>query len=356
MRKSIYTLLSLLIAAFLIVAILVLTAPAPNKQPNGFKRQYLEASPLPVTATLPTGNNNILDIAGADDSLYYFSVLRDPSTIIASSLQANAIADTFRIELSPSFKDSVSEYFFTQYSNNRFFVYGYNIPSVCETGRAGNIRLPRQRSYNHGGFSQAQVLRDNQHFVLRKLHIQEKDQLFVRVTLDNDSLHMEKGLSTLHRDGGMSTDGAMTYDRTTGLLTYVYYYSNRFFTFDSTLQLVSSGHTLDTFSVSKFSIATNKDEKSQVYMNAGPDQMVNGFSCADNGVLYVQAKLKADNDDERMFGKYTVIDMYEIKSGRYKGSSYLDIPARTKINQLFVKGDQLLVHGETHIYLMKIAY
>jgi hypothetical protein len=354
MRKRIYTLSLLLLAAFLIVVLLVWTAPSPNKQPNGFTRHYLLSSPLPAVATLPTGNN-ILDIAGADDSLFYFSVVRDPSTIIASSLVHGAAADTFRIHVPPSLSDSVREYFFTAVNNAQFYVFGYNVPAIYSTGRSASSNTA-YATFSKGGFSQGHVLRDGRHVMLRKLYIEEKDQLFVRVNLDNDSVLTENQLSVLHRDGGMSTDGALTYDRSTGLFTYIYYYNNRFFTFDSTLKKVGTGHTIDTFSVSRFTVATTKDNVRQVYTSAGPDQMVNGFSCADNGVLYVQAKLKADNDDDSMFDEHSVIDLYEIQSGKYMGSFYLGIPAHTKINQLFVRGDKLVVHTPDNIYAIKIAY
>lgn len=353
MRKSIYTLLSLLIAAFLIIVVLVWTAPSPNKQPNGFNRHYLQSSPLTTITTIPA--NNILDIAGADDSLFYFSVLRQPETIITTSLKPGAATDTFHIPLRASFRDAVSEYFFTQVSNNNFFVFGYNIPAICKTGRTDSskytcLTLPA------GGFSQGYLLRDEKHFVLRKLHVQEKDQLFVRTDFESNNLLTENGLSELHRDGGMSTDGTLTYDRSTGHFTYLHFYSNRFFTFDSTLQRISNHHTIDTFAVSRFATASSNDEGSQVYTNAGPDQMINGFSCADKGILYVQGKLKADNDIADMFAAHCVIDLYEISSGKYLGSYYLDIPARTKVNQLFVQGDKLVVHCADKIYAIQLAH
>ncbi|QHS59600.1 hypothetical protein [Chitinophaga agri] len=352
MRKHIYTLLSLLVAAFLIVVILVLTAPAPNKQPNGFKRDYLQPSALSTITKIPTGNN-ILDIIGADDSLFYFSITGNPSMVIASTLKADAGIDTLRLPVPASISDSVSEYFFSQRCNDRFIVFGYNIPSIYSMHLSDTSRHT-YAVFSRGGFSQGYALRDGKHFVLRKLHIEQKDQLFIRVNLDNDSILTENSLSELHRDGGMSTDGSLTYDRSTGLFTYIYYYSNRFFTFDSTLQRVNNGHTIDTFATSRFTLATNKDESGQVYMNAGPDMMVNGFSCADNGILYVQAKLKADNDEDALFGAHTVIDLYEISSGKYIGSYYLNIPARTRINQLFVQRDKLIVHSADHIFAIQL--
>ena len=353
MRKSIYILLSLLAAAFLIIVVLVWTAPTPNKEPNGFNRHYLQSSPLTTIATIPAGN--ILDIAGADDSLFYFSVLRQPSMIITTSLLPGAPADTFSIPLRAAFRDSITESFFTQVSNNNYFVFGYNIPAICKTSRSDSSTHAFTR-LSPGGFSQGYLLRDEKHFVLRKLYLQEKDQLFVRTSFENDSIFKENGLSELRRDGGMSTDGTLTYDRSTGLFTYIHFYSNRFFTFDSSFQRISTSHTIDTFAVSRFAVASSKDEGREVYTNAGPDQMINGFSCADKGILYVQGKLKADNEEYNMFAEHCVIDLYQISSGKYLGSYYLDIPARTKVNQLFVQGDKLVVHCADKVYAIQLAH
>ena len=353
MKKRIYYLASLLLAAFLIVVILVYTAPSPNRQPNGFSRSYLQATPLKPYMAIPT-HDRVLDIAGNDDSTFYFSTT-DPVTMFSTSMEAGSRIDTFQIALRQSLKDSMGSYFFTEVNNGEFFVYTYNIPAISKTGRIGSGTSNLYATLPPGGFSQAHALRDGKHIMLRKLDLKEKDQFFVRVTPTGDSMLTGSGLSAVHRDGGMSTDGSLNYDNATGLFTYLYYYSNQYFTFNSDMQLISKGTTIDTFTVSRFNISTTMASKN-VYMNQGPDQMVNGFSCAYNGVMFVQAKLKADNDDDRLFYKHCVIDQYDLRSNRYQGSVYLDIPAKAGINQLFVYGDKLLVHCTDSVYAIKISY
>lgn len=351
MKKRIYYLASLLLAAFLIIVILVYTAPSPNKQANGFNRLYLQTTPIKPYMAIPT-HDRILDIAGIDDSTFYFSTT-DPAIMFSTSMEAGLRMDTFQIALRQSLKDSMGSYFFTEVNKGEFFVYAYNIPAISKTGRTGASGA--YVTFPAGGFSQAHVLRDGKHVMLRKLDLKEKDQFFVRVTLDGDSMLTGNGLSATHRDGGMSTDGSLNYDKATGLFTYLYYYSNKYFTFDSTMHLLSEGSTIDTFTVSRFNVSTTMASK-HVYMNQGPDQMVNGFSCVYNGVMFVQAKLKADNDDDRLFHEHCVIDQYDLHTNKYKGSIYLDIPVKARINQLFVYGDQLLVHCTDSIYAIKIPY
>lgn len=354
MRKSIYYLLSLLAAAFLIIAFLVWTAPAVNKQPNGFNRFYLDRSPVKPFAAIPT-QEQILDIAGTQDSTIYLSMINNPSVLVKAVLTPQVHTDTVRISLPDSLVKAMGDSFFTEVNNNDILVYGYNIPSVYKVSHNA-ATPPVLTHYASGGFSQAHSLRDSKHIILRKLDVSKRDQFFVRVTTTSDSMVIENGLSELRRDGGVSTDGSLNYDPATGLFTYVYYYSNRYFTFDSLLQPAGNGHTIDTFSTSRFNVAATLAEQEHIYMNQGPDQMVNGFSCAHNGTLFVQAKLKADNDDDKLFQNHAVIDMYDLKTNKYKGSYYLDIPSRTKINQLYVQQHTLLVHCSDTIYCLNINY
>lgn len=351
MRKRIYSLISLLAAAFLIIVILVITAPSPNRQKNGFNRQYLQESPLTHYMAIPT-HDWILDIAGVDGSTFYFSTI-NPSLLLSSVMEPGAGTDTFRIPLRQSLKDSMETYFFTEVDNQHIFVYAYNIPAINKI----SITMPSDEAYaplSAGGFSQAHALRDGRHFMLRKLDLKEKDQFFILVTLNGDSVLTGTGLTALRRDGGISTDGSLNYDRSSGLFTYLYYYSNKYVTFDSTMRLISEGTTIDTFSISRFSISSTMAQKN-VYTNQGPDQMVNGFSCADNGVMFVQAKLKADND-QALFADRSVIDLYDLRTNTYKGSYDLGLPARSKVNQLFVEGNKLLVHCADSVYAFRITY
>jgi len=354
MRKSIYYLLSLLAAAFLIIVLLVWTAPSPNKQRNGFNRLYLRTAPVQPYATIPV-HEKILDIAGVYDSVIYLSVANDPATLIAATLTPQLHTDTFHISLPDSLTKAMGNAFFTEVNKDDIFVYGYNIPSVYKTSRNSAIPSILAR-YTNGGFSQAHSTRNGNHIILRKLDVKKRDQFFVRVTTNNDSILLENDLSEVHRDGGVSTDGSLNYDPTTGLFTYLHYYSNRYFTFDSLLQIEGTGHTIDTFSTSRFNVAGTFAREQNLYTNQGPDQMVNGFSCAHNNTLFVQAKLKADNDDDRQFYEHAVIDMYDLKTNKYKGSFYLNISPRTKINQLYVHNNILLVHCNDNIYCIKITY
>jgi hypothetical protein len=357
MRKSIYYLLSLLLAAFLIVVILVWTAPAPNKTKNGFNRQYLQTAPLQPYAAIPDAAS-LLDIAGVIQDTVFF-LTKDPSLLRYTSLSLDQPLQSRSLDIPQQLKDTMESYFFTQVAGTYAYIYAYNMPGIYKTALAQPTGKYLPSSFiklSPGGFSQGYLMRDDTHYLLRKLHLSEKDQFLINVNVTGDSIITENGLSDIHRDGGMSTDGSLNYDAATGLFTYVYYYSNRYFTFDSTLHALSKGNTIDTFSISRFTVSKNTVDKENVYTSQGPDQMVNGFSCAYNGTLYVHAKLRADNDDDKLFHEYTVIDQYDLNTNKYKGSIYLHIPPLEKVNKLFIYKDKLLIRSSKNIYGFNISY
>lgn len=346
MKKAILYLLLLLTAAFLIVAVLVYTAPDPDKQAAGFKREYLLPGALPAFAAIPTFGN-IRDILAIHHDHLFFST-NDPSILLFSDtlLRMSPHKNRKNINISPGLRDSMRNDFFTLMEDDQIYICAYNIPAIAPADSSSHYkRLP------YGGFSQAVLMRDG-NFMLRKLEPGIKDQLFMHLDTSTWSLTGEKGLSEIYHDGGMRTDGSLNYDITTGLLTYVHYYSNGFFTFDNSMQLRSKGHTIDTFSHYRFRLA---EGNKKVFTGEGPDQLVNAHSCAYSGILYVNSKIRADNDDYR-FRRHNVIDMYSLADNSYKGSLYLDIPANAGIGQLFVYGNILLAKCEDSVYGFRLPF
>ncbi|HJT73357.1 MAG TPA: hypothetical protein VJ720_05040, partial [Chitinophaga sp.] len=208
MKKAILYLLLLLTAAFLIVTVLVYTAPDPDKQSAGFKRAYLLLGPLPAFAAIPTFGN-IRDILGINHDHLFFST-NDPSILLFSDtlLQTPLHKNRKNINISPSLRDSMRNDFFTLMGDGQTYICAYNVPAIAPAdSNRPYKRLP------YGGFSQAVLMRDG-NFMLRKLEPGIKDQLFMHLDTNTWSLTGEKGLSDIYHDGGMRTDGSLNYDVT----------------------------------------------------------------------------------------------------------------------------------------------
>jgi hypothetical protein len=339
MRKTVFYLCSLLITAFIIVACLVFTAAVPNKEKNGFNRKYvaLHVTPLASRNVLP----GMTTVCGATASHLFFAT-DDPEKVI--SLDYKLSHDSV-LNFSLRNKDSLGVVF-TEVDSPFVYLYAGNIPAVLSTDMQQHLvhttLLPK------GGFSQGRAFGKNQ-FVLRKLYLDVPEQFFVR--LDSGKLSREEHLSEVHHDAGTSTDGLLQYDAGTGLFTYLFYYSNRYITFDPQLQMTGSGHTVDTFSHVRFKVSV----QNKTFTSAGPDKMVNGAACVNNGNMFVHSTLKADNDDATAYATHTIIDVYQLQKGTYAGSFYLPIPAKETVRKMMMLNGLMVVYCMEKIYTFKLS-
>jgi len=116
------------------------------------------------------------------------------------------------------------------------------------------------------------------------------------------------------KEGLFSTDGMIHFDRSNNRLVYIYYYRNQFLCLDSNLHFLYQSRTIDTISQVARIAAENK------ITLASPPLVVNKLSCIDQGILYINSPRLANNEDEKGFASYSVIDMYSLKDGSYKYS------------------------------------
>jgi hypothetical protein len=330
--RRIYVLTALLFAALFIIAFLVYTADFPNKNKNGFNRHYLQHTVTPLANVSTRGV--IQNICGATATQFFFATGNAKKIIVTNHLLQDRKLITLPVD------PSLGLDFYTQTDSPFVYIYAFNKPAIIttniNTGATNTKQLPA------GAFTQAQTL-GNGTFILRKLSTKVPDQFFVKVT--NDTITTGEHLSEIHMDGGMATDGILHYDPDTHLFTYLHYYNNNYITFDTTLQLARSGHTIDTFTHLHFELSQTKN----VYSSQGPDHMINAASCVYKGYLYVRSTLKADNDDEG-YKNNIVIDVYKLHTGEYRGSFYLKGDAREQINKLAIFDDVLVVNCKDRIY------
>jgi hypothetical protein len=349
MRKAILTLTILLLLAVGITVFLVKTAPLPNKTLNGFDRTII-ADILTPLSNMPTGDS-IYTLSGATATQLFFSTA-DPGTFISTDYRLQH-RRTIKLQLSKGLRDSLQAYFYSSADSPFIHIYGYNMPAIITIpmlkGVASVYRL------SAGGFSKAVPLAHDQ-FVLRKLDRKIADQQFIKVNTTIHNIITEKDLSVQHQDGGMSTDGQLHYDATTGQLTYLYYYSNQFFSFDTAFKLLRTGHTIDTFASSRFQLSATDASKKHVFTSQGPDQMINRSSCVYNGRLFVQSLLKGDHEKEGDFRNNTPVDMYDLSDGKYLGSFYIPLSKSNDVRRIHIYHHTLIVYCKTAFYAFSLHY
>ncbi|WP_343668806.1 hypothetical protein [Chitinophaga sp.] len=347
MRKAILTLTLLLLSAIAIITFLVKSAPLPNKVLNGFDRTIQPASSLTPLGNMPTGDSIQL-VSGATATQLFFTTT-DPTVILCTDYHFKH-PKRIRLSLSQGLLDSLQTYFYTTIDSPLVHIYGYNMPAIITLSLSGGpaqvFRLPP------GGFSKAIAIGPDQ-FILRKLDRTISDQQFLKVNTTTQAITTEKNLSALHQDGGMSTDGSLIYDTATHQLIYTHFYSNRFFSFDTSLQKTLAGHTIDTSSYSHYQLAEATARKEHVFTSQGPDPMINNASFVYKGKLFIHSLLKGDHEAAGKFTNNAAIDKYDLSTGHYLGSFYLPLKPE-KVRRIFIFDDKLVAQCRDYIYSFAI--
>lgn len=347
MRKAILTLTFLLLSAIAIVTFLVKTAPLPNKELNGFDRTILPAPSLYPLGNMPTGDSIQL-VSGATTTRLFFTTT-DPNIILSTDYHFKH-PQQIRLSLTQGLLDSLQTYFYSTIDSPFVHIYGYNMPAIITLplsgGNARIFRLPP------GGFSKAIAIAPDQ-FILRKLDRKISDQQFLKVNTTTNTITTEKNLSILHQDGGVSTDGSLIYDSATKQLIYTYYYVNQFFSFDTSLQKLLTGHTIDTSSHFRYQLSETTARKEHVFTSQGPDPMINNASFVYKGKLFVHSLMKGDHEKEGKFSFNTAIDKYDLHTHQYLGSFYLPLKPE-KVLRINIFNDKLVVQCRDYIYSFAI--
>jgi hypothetical protein len=126
-------------------------------------------------------------------------------------------------------------------------------------------------------------------------------------------------------------------------LFYAHFLNEQVVSVSRRFKSTAADGTIDTFSEYQLKgkrLAGSKNKS--FFTQAKPPRFVNYACCAYNGILYVNSRIKADNETENDFDKNSVIDLYAIQNGSYKGSFYVPKPEQKKI-QSFVVTDSLII-------------
>ncbi len=136
---------------------------------------------------------------------------------------------------------------------------------------------------------------------------------------NKNEIHTDHQLITKQLDGMFCTDGMLEEDEQTSTIVYAYFHRNEYVVMDTSLNLRYRGTTIDTVSHAQLKL----NYIDGVPKLASPPKSINKQICASDGYLFVRSGLWADNEDRQVFKRNTVLDVYDLKKGKYKGSFYL---------------------------------
>jgi hypothetical protein len=299
-----------MVVALVLVSILAWVALEATRKSNGFTRSIRNNS-LSILS-VQEKRKEVVDIIGAMDKELYFQTLQPGIYWVTDLRLGNQRFLDINLGQDPAISSAFSSSIDSPYIN----ILASNKPAVI-------ISSPNEKiTYKFPGAVYTRAVRiGKSNFIFRGFDssIKTSDQIFFKGTPATGEIVKESVpvAQTMH-DAGISTDGWLSYDKRTSLLTYVYFYKNEFVCIDTNLNVVRVGKTIDTTTVSSMKAGQVNTKSSGIMItNTVPKKQSNGFSCVDDGKLYNVSKLKADNQSQSDFSTNTSIDVYDIKSAKY---------------------------------------
>lgn len=329
----------------LVILLLYHFSVNPNETKNGFTRKFISATP-PMLYKWKT-KGMVSDIAGYYQGHIFFSMpIAGNFTVAKADLSDSYL---FQINLPPD--ANISPVFSTTIGAGNLFVFASNVPAVYRYSLSNGMmkKFKMASKFNSGIPVSPDV------FMLRIMDTDLHDQVVERVTAKSGVSKTSKDITEIKNDGGFSSDGAFHYDSLTNTFIYVCFYSNRFVCFDSSLNVIYRGSTIDTdhIAVTNGSVLMSKTGK-RSYTLGSPPRFVTFTSCVANGKLYCSSALKADDEKWQDFSKNSVIDCYAIKSGAYRGSFYLPRQNKERLRKFRIINDRIIALYKTCIAIYKL--
>lgn len=332
--KPVYILIGLFITSFAIIGLLAFISNKALKKENGFNRR-ISAPTLILTKqiTLPV---KVTKLIGIYSGRLYFQE-NNPYEILSTNISLDSLK-VIKLPM-PIGKDlGHSTCMFLK--DQLLYVACGHIPGII------TYDLESGSSYSHilkTNFNQQTLISTDQ-FILRSKDTATQSHRFVKLNIRTRDSVMEDNFSDRKIIGGFENAGTLYYDTTTKQACYTYFYQNGFICMDSNLNLTLKARTLDTITHQNVKVAR---VGRSITMNQ-PAQKVSYNGCVSDGKLFLQSMLKADNEHELDFNENSIIDIYSLKNGDYKGSFYISAYKGEKAHQFQVIGHQLYaLHGKT---------
>lgn len=325
-----------LLAFFIILAVFAL-GDIPNRHNNGFKRSYFHTADS-GTRALRLGDT-LSEIVGSTGATIFVSTATE-GEILEVGKGLGGTVKRMKIPFFTRFYDSLQfSSLSIEIDSPRIYLFAENKPAILKTGFDSAVF--EIRMLPPGVFTR-EAMTDTDCFILRKYESRLNDQIFVRYDFRTGQLKKEDGISQIYGDGGIITDGQLHVDYDTKRVYYVYYYRNLLLAFDTSLRSVRKFSTRDT--VSSFQLKTGLvgEGPSKAYTNITPANIINKAHYVQDGLLYNESTLKADNESDAFFAGHSVIDVIDLKNGRYLGSINFPTFDGRKIAQFMISDNRLI--------------
>ena len=336
MKMYLY-LLVISLLAFSIIGVVFYFGDIPNRHNNGFKRNYFVASHF-STHEMDL-RDTLDDIVGSTRSTIYITTVTEGEVLeIGKELSKNI--KRIKIPFFTRFYDSLQfNSLAIKIDSPHIYLFAENKPAIIKTNF--DSTLFEIRILPPGPFTR-EVMAGADCFILRKLESRLVDQIFVRYNFSTGLLKKEDNISQIYGDGGIISDGQLHIDYETKKLYYIYYYKNLLLSFDTSLSFVNKFSSIDTTSSFKIRTGLVKNGGTAAYTNTTPANIINKVNDVQNGLLFNMSALKADNETDQFFSDNSILDIIDLRNGRYLGSINVPTYKGSKLSRFIVSENRLI--------------
>lgn len=302
--------------AVAVIVALVIVSGNLNPAKNNFVRTF-EHQPVNSISALKI-DKTIRGFSGITSQSLYLET-GDPNIMFKADAALQKIK---AVQFSIKESMALSSMFISNIDSPFLYIAGGNIPVLIKADL--NSDAVEYKDLPTKTFSRFVAI-SNSSFIFRMYkNLEGKwEQIFVKCSLfTNKQIEESKALDR-NGDAGFTTDGLLHYDSLLHELIYVHYYNNEIICIDTNLNVLYTMHTIDKNAVPSMTANKFKAGETLEYTNTKPVYDINMQSCVDDGLLYVNSNIKADNEDGGLFKRNAVIDVYSIANRKYKSSFYV---------------------------------
>lgn len=338
-KRHLIGIVTVMIAAIGLVGLLAWAALEPVAAAGNFTR-HSEGNKLALSAVVEK-NAEIAGFAGMDDHNIYFRT-KSPSKIYVTDHQ---MQNGKFVSINVPDNNRIRSSFQMEVSDDGMYVLAGNANSIFKTSFDG---LPAQTLAKTGSLFTRSAMIDSKTFVLREIdNLSPSDQVFVKHDIRTGIKTRENNISERRHDAGITTDGLLNYDKTTGLIVYVFFYRGEFLCIDTNMNLVRRVKTIDTTENIIAEVSKDTNRKDKTSFSRSVNRIVNQLSKVSDGYLFNWSNILSGNEPDRK-GK-AVIDMYDLRRGEYAGSFYIPAYGGRLMKNFTIMRDRLYVLYPEHI-------
>jgi hypothetical protein len=341
-KKTLFLIPSILVLAISMVTLLAWRSLEPLNNTK-FNRTFISAR---VTEESAMSNEGITALSGSTKTHLFFQT-KDPDLITMTDYNFKN-RSTIKLKIPKHEKMS-----------SGFFVY---VDSPNVTVLAGRLSLAIETTFNSDQYSlykfpttiftHSTKIGPNS-YVIRGVDtlVKRFDQILIKANLITKKIKRENDISETNKDGGISTDGALTYDPATNSIVYVQYYEDKIMRIDSNMNLVFTKHTIDNSKSFPIRSTVNKN----VLTSSTPKRLVNNESEVYGGYLFNYSVIKGENETIKTFNNNSTLDLYEIKTGAYKGSFYVPRFKDERMQRFSVIDNRIIAFYKSHVVVYNFS-